>query len=503
MSSAQWTETWSRYDAIEKSLPFVIAVALVLIIHRASQAPRSDVPLANPKKRPEFSRQRAKKDFVSHANRLVGDWFKTNPNKPMRLIADVEEITVLPPSLAQEIRNDKRLSFNQWTYKVLSIDTEQAFHGDLSGFEGFAAGTGGSNLVQTVVTKDLTKFLSDIEWHTIPMRDVILQLVARISSRVFLGPELCRNEAWLRITREYTVTGFLAGEGLRPWPEFMRPFVHWVLPDCRKLRKEVSEARSIIESTVDRRRQLKDELVAGGKDVPEYNDAIEWFEKAAKGAPYDPTPLQLSLSLAAIHTTTDLLTQVLTRISQNLDILKPLREEITSVPQDEGWSKTSLYKMQLLDSIIKESQRMKPTDIVTMMRLAVEDVKLSDGTLIPKNTGLGVSSHRMWDPAVYPNPDQWKGTRFYEMRDEPGKQNSSQLVSTSPDYLAFGHGQHACPGRFFASNEVKIALVQIIMKYDFELKEEVSPQVYKHGFVLSGDPSLELRIKRRAEETII
>lgn len=40
------------------------------------------------------------------------------------------------------------------------VDTEQAFHGDLPGFEGFAAGTGGSNLVQTVVTKDLTKFLS-------------------------------------------------------------------------------------------------------------------------------------------------------------------------------------------------------------------------------------------------------------------------------------------------------------------------------------------------------
>lgn len=351
------------------------------------------------------------------------------------------------------------------------------------------------------------------------MRDVILQLVARISSRVFLGPELCRNEAWLRITREYTVTGFLAGEGLRMWPEFMRPFVHWVLPDCRKLRKEVSEARSIIESTVDRRRQLKDEPLLGAKMCPNTTMQLNGSRKQPK-ARLDPTPLQLSLSLAAIHTTTDLLTQVLTRISQNLDILKPLREEITSVPQDEGWSKTSLYKMQLLDSIIKESQRMKPTDIgqlagpftycialilepVTMMRLAVEDVKLSDGTLIPKNTGLGVSSHRMWDPAVYPNPDQWKGTRFYEMRDEPGKQNSSQLVSTSPDYLAFGHGQHACPGRFFASNEVKIALVQIIMKYDFELKEEVSPQVYKHRFVLSGDPSLELRIKRRAEETII
>lgn len=202
-----------------------------------------------------------------------------------------------------------------------------------------------------------------IEWHNIAMRDVILQLVARISSRVFLGTELCRNETWLRVTRDYTVTGFLAGEELRMWPEFTRPLVHWFLPSCRKLRREVDEARCAIQSTLARRQQLKRDLVAAGKDVPEYNDAIEWFEKAAKGAPYDMTALQLSLSLAAIHTTTDLLTQVLTRISQNLDILGPLREEITSVLHDEGWSKTSLHKMKLLDSVIKESQRMKPPEI--------------------------------------------------------------------------------------------------------------------------------------------
>lgn len=135
------------------------------------------------------------------------------------------------------------------------------------------------------------------------------------------------------------------------------------------------------------------------------------------------------------------------------------------------------------------------------MRLAVQDVKLSDGTFIPKNTGVAVSSHRMWDPTLHPNPDQWDGYRFYKIREEPGKQNASQLVSTGPDYLAFGHGQNACPGRFFASNEVKIALIQIIMKYDFELEKDASPQIYKHGFTLSGDPFINLRIKRREEET--
>ncbi|KAM0433860.1 hypothetical protein ACHAPT_003803 [Fusarium lateritium] len=515
MHSALYAKISPRLEAIGKPLPVIVATIVAILVYYAFQAPRSNVPLLNGRKGLELSNQRPKKDFVSQANKLVGDWFKSNPNKPVRLIGDVEEITVLPPSMAQEIRSDKRLSFNRLTFK--------AFHGHLPGFDGFAAGSGGSNFIQTVATKDLTKFLSKItqplaeetalslqelftdeaEWHAIPMRDKILRLVARISSRVFLGPDLCRNENWLRITRDYTVTGFLAGEELRMWPEFVRPLLHWFLPGCRKLRADVKEARSMLEAVVDKRRKLNQQAVSAGQHVPEYNDAISWFEKAAKGAPYDLAALQLGLSLAAIHTTTDLLTQVLTRISQNPEILKPLREEMISVLQEEGWRKTSLYKMKLLDSVIKESQRMKPTEIVSMTRLALEDVKLSDGTFIPKNKGVAVSSHRMWDPSLYPNPDQWDGTRFYNMRDEPGKQNSSQLVSTSPDYLAFGYGQNACPGRFFASNEVKVALIQIILKYDFELMEGASPKIYKHGFTLSGDPFLELRIRRRTEEVLL
>ncbi|KAI8714881.1 hypothetical protein NCS52_01209000 [Fusarium sp. LHS14.1] len=498
MQSMLWAEISPRLDAIGKPVPLLVTTAVILFVYHAFQPSRSNVPILNSRKGLEFTNQRPKKEYVSQATKLVGDWFNSNPTKPVRLISDVEEITVLPPSLAQEIRSDKRLSFSQWTFK------QKSFHGNLPGFDGFAAGTGGTNLVQTVVTKDLTKFLSkvteplaeettlslqelftdDTEWHDIPMRDKVLQLVARISSRVFLGPEL-----W-----------FFAGEDLRMWPEFVRPLVHWFLPGCRKLRADVKEARSMINSVVEERRKRNRELTAAGQDIPDYNDAIAWFDKAAKGAAYDRAAMQLSLSLAAIHTTTDLLTQVLTRISQNPEILKPLREEMISVLREEGWSKTSLYKMKLLDSVIKESQRMKPTEIVSMMRLALDDIKLSDGTVIPKNTGVAVSSHRMWDPSLHPNPDQWDGTRFYKMRDDPAKQNSSQLVSTSPDYLAFGHGQNACPGRFFASNEVKIALIQIILKYDFELKEGASPQIYKHGFTLTGDPFLELRIRQRTEE---
>ncbi|KAF2994023.1 hypothetical protein E8E14_001934 [Neopestalotiopsis sp. 37M] len=331
------------------------------------------------------------------------------------------------------------------------------------------------------------------------MKEVVLRIVAQVSSRAFLGTELCRHEGWLRITREYTVNGFEAAEELRMWPSWLRPAVHWFLPKCRRLRAQVKEARQIINATLQQRRQVKEQC-GKNQEVPRFDDAIEWIEQAAKGVAYDPTAIQLALSLAAIHTTTDLLCQALTRIAQNPDILAPLREEIVSNLRESGWQKSSLYNMKLLDSVLKESQRMKPTEVVSMTRLALEEVELSDGTVIPANSGLAVSAHRMWDEQVHAHPEQWDPYRFYRMREEPGKQNLAQLVSTSPDHLAFGHGLHACPGRFFASNELKILLIVIILQYDWVLPEGSSPQVYEHGFTLAGDPFLEMRIKCRPQD---
>lgn len=87
------------------------------------------------------------------------------------------------------------------------------------------------------------------------------------------------------------------------------------------------------------------------------------FEREAKGREYDPTIAQLTLSFAAIHTTTELVTQVMTDVSANPEILDELRQEMVQVLRDNGWKKTSLYNMKLLDSVIKESLRIKPTGI--------------------------------------------------------------------------------------------------------------------------------------------
>ena len=135
-----------------------------------------------------------------------------------------------------------------------------------------------------------------------------------------------------------------------------------------------------------------------------------------------------------------------------------------------------------------------------MRRMAIKDVKLSNGTLIPKGSMTAVSSHRMWDPRVYSDPEKWDGYRFYNMRKTHGHENVAQLVCTSADHLAWGHGAHACPGRFFVANEVKILLCHFLLKYDFKLAEGQKLHVINFAFTMSPDQTGELLIRRRQEE---
>jgi hypothetical protein len=90
---------------------------------------------------------------------------------------------------------------------------------------------------------------------------------------------------------------------------------------------------------------------------------MQWMEDCAKGQCYDPAVAQISFSIAAIHTTSDMPTQVLLDICSMPELINALREAIVTVVQEEGWKKTTFYKLKLMDSVLKQSQRLKPTSI--------------------------------------------------------------------------------------------------------------------------------------------
>ncbi|CZS79476.1 unnamed protein product [Fusarium graminearum] len=223
----------------------------------------------------------------------------------------------------------------------------------------------------------------------------------------------------------------------------------------------------------------------------------ETTEAAGAGSAFDPVIFQLTLSLLAIHTTYDLLQQRMIDLGRHPEYIEPLRQEAVQLLHEEGWKKTTLFKMKLLDSAIKESQRMKPGSIVTMRRYVTEDITLSSGLILKNGTRLNVDNRRLDDPKIYENPDVYNPYRFYNMRSEAGKDHGAQLVSTGSNHMGFGHGQHSCPGRFFAANEIKVALCHILVKYDWKLCPDTETKPDTRGIIAKSSPVTDILIKRR------
>jgi cytochrome P450 len=138
---------------------------------------------------------------------------------------------------------------------------------------------------------------------------------------------------------------------------------------------------------------------------------------------------------------------------------------------------------------------------VTMGRYASRGITLSDGTAIPKGSTVFIANVAMRDPKIYPEPDAFIPDRFTTRRQKGD--SSAYLVSASPEHIGFGLGRHACPGRFFAANEVKIVLSHMLLKYDMKFPDSGAAAPSTSGIFLETNPDARICVRRRKEEIVI
>lgn len=108
---------------------------------------------------------------------------------------------------------------------------------------------------------------------------------------------------------------------------------------------------------------------------------------------------------------------------------------------------------------------------------------LSNGQVIPAGAMIETAGYAVsHDAEVFAEPERYDGLRFYGLRqrsedfNRPGAGDKAatsldaaahnQFVSVSQNMLTFGYGRHACPGRFFAANEVKMIMARTLLTYD-------------------------------------
>lgn len=163
--------------------------------------------------------------------------------------------------------------------------------------------------------------------------------------------------------------------------------------------------------------------------------------------------------------------------------------------------------------------RLKEWDVaVTMNRRCEVDVTLSNGVVLPKGTHVGVAAGaNALDETLFENASEFDGFRFERLRSQPGNEAKYQVSTTSSplrtcrltfvvqfvttndtDQLHWGVGSHTCPGRFFASYEIKMLLAKIIAEYDIILKpgHERPPDIARDIRIIPN-PVAELLFRNR------
>jgi len=163
---------------------------------------------------------------------------------------------------------------------------------------------------------------------------------------------------------------------------------------------------------------------------------------------------------------------------------------------------TAIQRMKRVDSFLKESLRLNTVLGAILSRRATRDFTFSDGTFIPKGAFVSTPATAIHhDEEYYDNAQVFKPWRFFDAAGEEDDDGSismkHHLSTTSKEYLPFGHGKHACPGRFFASLVLKTMVAHTVMYYDIALVEgHIPPPMRRFGGCMPN-PTANVLFRRR------
>ncbi|KXN88634.1 Ent-kaurene oxidase [Leucoagaricus sp. SymC.cos] len=321
------------------------------------------------------------------------------------------------------------------------------------------------------------------EWLNIPLWDTVINLIGRTSSRVLVGLPLCRDREYLDLCIGFSrsIMNYGAIINMIPWP--LRPLIGPWLSGYEEHRRL---ALKHLGPVVEERLKMQEEYGNDWEGKPE--DLVTWLMDEATGE--DATVQNLAMrvlfiNFAAMHNTSMLLSSVLLDLAARPEYVETLREEAREISESEGWTKGAVAKMYKIDSFIRESARFSALASVSSIRKVCDPngFKLSNGITLPYGTSLSIITEPVHhDPAMYDNPSEFNGSRFYELgKEELGRGDGAEyhvkhaLASVTPTWLLWGVGKHACPGRFLAAHEIKVVIAQILLYYDIALVDGRRP----------------------------
>ncbi|KAF2789623.1 cytochrome P450 monooxygenase, partial [Melanomma pulvis-pyrius CBS 109.77] len=340
------------------------------------------------------------------------------------------------------------------------------------------------------------------EWKDIQAMELLAEVAHRAATRVLIGEELCRDDAFIRQSMSFLESIFVTALVITKLP--LGPFRSLLSRPISFIhRGKLHKCMNMLRPLVNARMEEKD-LHA----IPKKLDAIQWtldlFPDTANNSDQDRFLKELLHNLwAGSSAPGGMMTEVIWQLLLNFQNIEVLRKEASEALHRHGWSEKMLNSLHLQDSFIRETNRLFPTGSITCVRTVVgKPFQFSDGLILPAGTRFGFPAQAIQhDHDALRNPSEFDGFRFagkntkdISVTDGDKREGAS---SVDKSYFPWGYGNHVCPGRFFAVRLMKLVITKLILEYDIKwdrkTKDRPIPVHVEGQFVPNMDQKIHLR----------
>ncbi|KAJ5156159.1 Cytochrome P450 [Penicillium capsulatum] len=416
------------------------------------------------------------------------------------------QVILCNPQLIEELRTTRSTvaSPEPWIDQLLQIShVMPGYFPKGGGWPAIAKTTPG--VIRGTVHKQLDRYVPSMndailtQLHTLDTKsghdclvncfDFAYSVVVRSGSYSLVGSRLANDEEYLKAVKDHILGMIVTTRVQFMVPDWLKRYIGGLISRLATLGTnwDMNASRAILIKHFNARAAEYYNEMAGaeddsGKDRTKPEDGgrpveiFRWLYESAvlrhRWTYAEVIGEMLLLQFAFIYTTSYALYGALIELVRRPEYTQPLREEAESMLAKFGVSVAACDQMILLDSFFKECQRLHPPAAVSAHRVCVKPLELSN--------------------------EQFDGFRFAQRAAE-GAENS-KLVDLSPDFLVFGMGVQACPGRWMASALMKLAFAHLLSRFDIVAGSAQGPLTGSLSFEEFYVPNFGLKVCLRRRD---
>jgi Cytochrome P450 len=273
-------------------------------------------------------------------------------------------------------------------------------------------------------------------WKKLPCFASAKNIIRTTNSIVFFGNHMSKNLSFLTAAMQYPDDVLFTSEVLRLTPTFLAPVL---APLCMRQGRGQNLMMEYLTPLV---RDRMAEQASGS--VSKYLDCIQWMlDTNPRKNPWSAEKIVqvlLGLWFASVHQLAICLVYALEDICSHPEYVEPLLEEILQHANPDG-NNADLDSMSLLDSFLKESARLRPSDSISVRRKALQPYTFSDGLHIATGDVVCAPMRAMLqDESNFSDSRTFNGFRFVKA---DGVKSHSTYVDGDTKFLLWGLGKRA------------------------------------------------------------